>query len=303
MSKREFLQRYNLIRIRVSKSPCTFKEIVDYLAMESDLQGYNYRISKRTFVRDLEDIRSLFNTDIQYNFAKHVYEVASDQPEVRSRMLEAFDIFNALNIGENLTGLVDFEKRKPQGTENLFGLLHSIRNQLIITFTYQKYWEEGLTQRTLEPLALKEFRNRWYILGKDMKDNRIKSFALDRLTNLEIGKKKFKRPANFNVTEHYRHCFGIISPEENQQVEEVIISFTQIQGKYIKSLPLHESQQVIVDNEEELRIRLNIYITHDFLMELLSYGANLKAISPVKLSDEIVAVNRNSLNRYQANAK
>lgn len=303
MSKREFLQRYNLIRIKVSKSPCTFKEIVDYLARESELQGYNYRISKRTFVRDLEDIRSLFNTDIQYNFTKRVYEVASDQLEVRSRMLEAFDIFNALNIGENLTGLVDFEKRKPQGTENLFGLLHAIRNQLIISLTYQKYWEEGLTQRTLEPLALKEFRNRWYVLGKDMKDNRIKSFALDRLTNLEIGKKKFKRPANFNVTEHYRHCFGIISPEKGQSVQEVILSFNPFQGKYIKSLPLHESQEIMKDNDKELLVKLKLYITFDFVQELLSLGSNLKVISPDSLIEEMKSAYSSSLNQYSKKIK
>jgi predicted DNA-binding transcriptional regulator YafY len=298
MSKREFLSRYILIIDKLRNHPASLKEIAEYLNEKSEIEGYNYKISKRTFQRDLEDIRSLYNIDIQYNFSKRVYEIDSDQPEVKERMLEAFDIFNVLNIGENLAGLVDFEKRKPQGTENLFGLLHAIRNQMIINFTYQKYWEEGLTQRILEPLALKEIRNRWYILGKDMKDKRIKSFALDRLTNLEIGKNKFRRPANFSVTEHYRYCFGIIGPVEDKPVKEVILSFTQKQGKYIKSLPLHESQEILQDNDQELRIKLNLYINQDFLMEILMHGADVKVLQPQNLIDEIKESYQMALEQY-----
>ena len=283
MSKREFLSRYNLIIGKLRRTPATFKEIAEYLELQSEVEGSNFTISKRTFIRDLDEIRSLYNIDIQYNYSRRVYEIESEQTEVNDRILEAFDIFNTLNIGESLTGLIHFEKRRPQGTENLFGLLHAIKNQMEITFTYQKYWEEELTQRIVEPYALKEFKNRWYVLAKDTKDNRIKSFALDRLTHLEIGKKKFKRPIDFNINEYYKHCFGIISPEKGQFVEEIILSFSQVQGRYIKSLPFHESQEIIIDNEEELRIKLKIYVTYDFLMEVLSYGDNVKVIQPESL--------------------
>lgn len=298
MSKREFLSRYNLIIGKLRRTPATFKEIAEYLELQSEVEGSNFTISKRTFIRDLDEIRSLYNIDIQYNYFRRVYEIESEQTEVNDRILEAFDIFNTLNIGESLTGLIHFEKRRPQGTENLFGLLHAIKNQMEITFTYQKYWEEELTQRIVEPYALKEFKNRWYVLAKDTKDNRIKSFALDRLTHLEIGKKKFKRPIDFNINEYYKHCFGIISPEKGQFVEEIILSFSQVQGRYIKSLPFHESQEIIIDNEEELRIKLKIYVTYDFLMEVLSYGDNVKVIQPESLINVLKTSYRQALVQY-----
>lgn len=298
MSKREFLSRYNLIIGKLRRTPATFKEIAEYLELQSEVEGSNFTISKRTFIRDLDEIRSLYNIDIQYNYSRRVYEIESEQTEVNDRILEAFDIFNTLNIGESLTGLIHFEKRRPQGTENLFGLLHAIKNQMEITFTYQKYWEEELTQRIVEPYALKEFKNRWYVLAKDTKDNRIKSFALDRLTHLEIGKKKFKRPIDFNINEYYKHCFGIISPEKGQFVEEIILSFSQVQGRYIKSLPFHESQEIIIDNEEELRIKLKIYVTYDFLMEVLSYGDNVKVIQPESLINVLKTSYRQALVQY-----
>lgn len=299
MSKRESITRYSLIIKKLRKKPATFNEISKYLLFESELQEYNFNVSKRTFKRDLEDISSLYNIDIVYDFSRKVYYIDFDnQPEINERIFEAFDTFNALNISDRLSDYIHFEKRRPQGTENLYGLLHAIKNQVQIKFTYQKYWEDELTQRQVEPYALKEFKNRWYVLAKDLNDKKVKSFALDRLTALEITKIKFQLPINFDVNEHFKYSFGIISPNEDEP-QEVILSFTPFQGKYIKSLPLHESQQVLVDNNVEFRLKLMLYITHDFIMELLSYGANLKVIEPVSLIDELKISCQNTIKRYQ----
>jgi predicted DNA-binding transcriptional regulator YafY len=169
---------------------------------------------------------------------------------------------------------------------------------LQIHFTYHKYWEEQPTFRNVEPLALKEFKNRWYIVAKDLKDNKIKSFALDRLSGLEISKKHFQFPEDFDVNHYYKHCFGIISPEEGQQLQEVILSFDPYQGKYIKSLPLHESQEILKDNDIELLIRLNLYITHDFLMEILSLGEYVKVIQPENLIGDLKSTFKKVLKQY-----
>jgi len=287
MSKIESITRYSLIIKKLRRNAASFADIEDYLELESEIQGYNYTISKRTFHRDLADIRSIYNIDIQYDSSGKVYYIDfEEQHEINERILEAFDTFNALNLTDRLSHYIHFEKRRPQGTENLHGLLHAIKNQLQIMFAYQKFYEDELTERTVEPYALKEFRNRWYLLANDLKDHQVKSFALDRLSDLEITKRKFQRPDNFNVNELYRYCFGINSPNAPAP-QEVILSFTPFQGKYIKSLPLHESQKVMIDNEEELRVKLNVFITHDFFMELLSYGENLKIIKPKSLVNDI----------------
>jgi predicted DNA-binding transcriptional regulator YafY len=298
MSKRESIARYNLIIKKLRKHPASFAEIADYLALESELQEYNFNVSKRTFQRDLEDIRSLYNIDIQFDFSRKVYFLDFDeQSDVNERILEAFDTFNALNLSDRLSNNIHFEKRRPQGTENLYGLLHAIKNQLQIKFTYQKFWEDELTKRNVEPYALKEFRNRWYVLANDLKDNKVKSFALDRLSGLDVTKKRFQFPDDFNVNKHYKYCFGIISPNGHKP-EEIELSFDPFQGKYIKTLPLHESQQILIDNEEELRIKLTLFITHDFFMELLSYGENLRVIKPESLINDLKSTFKNVLKLY-----
>ena len=145
--------------------------------------------------------------------------------------------------------------------------------------------------------ALKEFRNRWYVVGKDLKDNKIKSFGLDRLSKLDFTGKHFALPDNFEVNEHYKNCFGIISPNADKP-QEIILSFDPFQGKYIKSLPLHASQEILEDNEDELLIKLTLYITHDFVMELLSYGENVKVIEPIALIEQMKQSYKNALDQY-----
>lgn len=298
MSKRESIARLNLIINKLRKAPATFREVSDYLARESELQDYNFNISTRTFQRDIDDILSLCHIDIQFDFNRGVYHIESDaQPDINNRMLEAFDTYNALNVAEGLSRYIHFEKRKPQGTENLYGLLHAIKNKLKIKFTYQKFWEDDATNRTTDPYALKEFRNRWYLLAKDNKDGNIKTFALDRITELEITNKTFTIPKEYNAEESFRYSFGIISPD-NQQPQDIVLSFENFQGKYIKSLPLHESQEVLVDNEDELQVKLKLFITHDFVMELLSYGPDMKVLKPKSLVNAIKSAYKNALGQY-----
>ncbi|HYQ56450.1 MAG TPA: WYL domain-containing protein, partial [Draconibacterium sp.] len=124
MSKRESITRYNLIINKLRKQPSTFAQISDYLKLESEIQSYNFNISKRTFQRDLQDILSIFNIEIKYNFTDKVYFIKYDErPEISERVLEAFDTFNALNISDRISRNIYFEKRRPAGTENLYGLL------------------------------------------------------------------------------------------------------------------------------------------------------------------------------------
>lgn len=298
MSKRSSLTRYNLIIKKLRKYPASFTEIADYLERESELQDDNFNVSKRTFQRDLEDIRLLYGIDIQYDFSKKVYYIDIDErSEIAVRVLEAFDIFNAMNLTDRLLDYIHFEKRKPQGTENFYELLLATKNRVQIQFSYQKFWGNEKTQRLVEPYALKEFKNRWYLLAKDLKGHRVESFALVRLSELEITKKQFQLPANFNVNEYYRYCFGIVSPNQLEP-QEVILSFDPYQGKYVKTLPLHESQQILIDGDDELRIKLTLFITYDFVIEILSYGDNVRVIQPESLINNLKSIYQRALEQY-----
>jgi len=249
MSKRGYISRYLLILKKLKTKPySTYEELqryienqLDYLQMQDDT--LNIGFSKRTLQRDIREIRNTFGIDIEYSKKSKGYFISQNEVEHMNfqRIIEAFDKFNSLNLAQDLTPFIHLEKRRPQGTEYLYGILHAIKNKFQIKFFYQKFWEEEISQRTTESYALKEFKNRWYILAKDNKDGNLKSFALDRLTNLEITNRTFVFPKTYNIEESYRYCFGIISPNDEES-QEIILSFDPFQGKYIKTLPLHYTQ-------------------------------------------------------------
>jgi len=286
MSKLQYTHRYASIIKFLRKGEATFDEISSYLESESEFHGYDFNISKRTFQRDVEDIRQFYQIDIQYDFSRKVYFIAEDfrEPE-NTRMLEAFDLYNTLNKTQSFADCIHFEQRRPQGTEHFYGLLHAIKNRLLVRFVYKKFWEDESSNRTVEPLVLKEFKGRWYLIAKDKKDDLVKSFGLDRIHALEISKTKFKPDTTLNVRERFKDAFGVINPH-NEQPQKIVLSLTPFQAKYIKTYPLHTSQKT-TDKKDECIVELNMYVTHDFVMELLSLGSEAEVLQPKSLRTEM----------------
>ena len=306
MSKRTYFHRYLLIIKKIKATPyAKYEEIESFINKQFEyFQEQDEKlfmgISKRTFQRDVKEIKSLFSIDIEYSTKNKGYFINPNNMENSQfqRLMEAFDLINSLNLAEDLALIIHLEKRKPAGTENLTDLIFAIKNKLVVAFSYQKYWDDEISVRSVQPYALKEFKNRWYLLANDTQDGGIKSFGLDRLTKLVITDKYFKTSPTFNIEEMYRYCFGIMNADEDDP-QEIILSFDPHQGKYIKSLPLHETQQILIDNDDQLRIHLKLFITHDFVMELLAHGQTVTVIQPQILIDKLKENYLNSISKYK----
>lgn len=169
MSKRGYLSRYMLIVKKLKAKPySSYEDLQSYLDsqvgyMQLQDESLNMGFSKRTLQRDIREIYQIFGIQIEYSKTSKGYFISESEVENANfqRMMEAFDMFNSLNFAQDLTPFIQLERRKPQGTENLYGLLHAIKNHLQIKFFYEKFWEDEITNRLVEPYALKEFKNRW----------------------------------------------------------------------------------------------------------------------------------------------
>jgi predicted DNA-binding transcriptional regulator YafY len=299
MSKKKFLNRYILIINKLRKKACSFEEIQEHLKQQSEFDEENYEVSIRTFQRDIKEIGSMYNIDISYNRSQNVYEIMQDVNDDRNeRLMESFELFNALNLSSSLQDHIVVEKRKPLGTENMHGLLHAIKNHFEISFTHEKYWDDKhKNSRIVYPLSLKEARNRWYLVAKDHKDGVIKTFGLDRITELQITTKKFIYPLDYSHDEKFKYSFGIITDEVKPQ--KIKLALSHEQSNYIKSLPLHYSQKIISDDENGCIIELLMSPTYDFVMELMSFGQEVKVIEPKSLQEEIIVKLETALKQYK----
>ena len=306
MSKRGYITRYTLILTKLKSKPySTYDEIQSYIDNTIEYrrmndETLNVGFSKRTLQRDMNEIKNLFGVSIEYSVKNKGYFISEGSYDNKNfeRMIEAFDLFNSLNMAQDLSRYIYLEKRKPKGTENLYGILHAIKNRVKIKFSYFKFWDDTITERIADPLGLKEFKNRWYVIAKDKEEGHVKSFALDRISDFEITNNKFKYPAGYNVEDSFKHCFGMTNLED-ETPEEIILSFDPYQANYIKTMPLHESQEIILENDKEVRIQLKLNITHELIMELLSYGNNLKVLQPKVLIDEIKAEHQKAFKQYK----
>jgi predicted DNA-binding transcriptional regulator YafY len=287
MAKQQFVKRYFLIINRLKNKASSFAEIQEYLKIQSLDDEENYEITVRTFQRDINEIQSIFDIEIVYNRSLNQYEIKQEQNESRNiRLMESLEIYYALSIKENLSKHILFEDRKPSGIENFQILLYAIKNNFEIKFWEEQFWEdcEDKINQIVQPLALKEYKYRWYLIAKNSK-GKIQRFCLDRISNVEVSNKKFSKTLVVPVEDIYKNSFGIIEGANNP--ERIVLSFSYEQGKYIKSLPLHHSQKAIVDSIDEYRIELFINITYDFIMELLSFGEEVKVLEPIRLQNEI----------------
>ena len=99
-----------------------------------------------------------------------------------------------------------------------------------------------------------------------------------------------------DVTELFKDSYGIWN-QADIPVEEIELSYDALDGSFLKSVPLHHSQEILVDTDEEFRIRLRLRITNDFVMALLSRSRSLTVIRPLHLRERVRKVYEEALKR------
>lgn len=290
MSRQDSLLRHKIIIQKLRANPAGFEEILYKLESESDLHDLGLVVSLRTFQRDLKEIASLYGIEIKHNRSKKVYYIENDsEDEYSERMFEALDVFQALNLNQSFADFIHFDTRKPKGTEHLNGILHAIQNRFQLEIRYHKFWSDEAEKRVVEPYLLKEFRKRWYVLAFDLEKKEFRTFGLDRIVAMDIKSIKFQHPQKINSKERFKDSFGVIAADSEIKAEEIVLHFTQNQGNYIKTMPLHSSQQISKETNDEMWVKLKLAPTYDFMMEILYYGEFVKVLEPKHFADQVKA--------------
>ena len=300
MPKENYITRFSMIIKRLERGPANFKEIEFYLQNESNIQDKDLRITRRTFQRDINDIYDQFNIEIvNEKKGEYRYYIKSrpETPDQANRLLESYQMMSTIEASRNFANLVFLETRQPQGLENFHGLLHAIQNKLVLSFEHVKFWEDVITQRKVHPLALKESQGRWYLIAVDTKDEKLKTFGLDRIKNIEISKSPFRAKYNFPLEEHFKNMFGI-SSDGLDKPEKVTLQFDYEQGQYIKHFPLHGSQQVVSEDGDKVVVELFVYLSWDFVKELLSWGPEMSVLAPNSLRERMRMLLGQTLKQY-----
>lgn len=225
------------------------------------------------------------------------YEVFEDFSNAIEKILDAVNIRKGVSTLEQAKTIVQTESTpKVTGSEWIPQIVRAIDSNLTIEIDYHKFCETEHSIREIEPYLLKEDRHRWYILGKSVTKGKITTHALDRIVALKVLDKKFV-PATFDFNDHFKYSFGI-TVNETEPIE-VILSFNQMQGFYLKTLPIHSTQKILVDSENEFRISVTAKLSWEFYEKILGYGGKVKVISPQLVIDTLKSIAGQIIKRYE----
>lgn len=265
------------------KRGATFSEIYDCLKEEG------FDLKKRTFQRDKEILSKEFFTDISvtkdYRYYIDIDEGLDNNEE------DVFDnilLVEALKKAKFSREIMHYEKRRSRGLKHLNGLIYAIKEKRIIRIQYISFYnnQPDYEEVIVEPYALKEFKYRWYLLGRDRANNNIRAFGLDRMKDIEITNSK-NRGATIDVEEMFENVFGIEFPK-GKLPQKIRLKVDAQQAKYLKTVPIHHSQTGIEDTDEYFIFELFLTPNYAFYQELFSLMDRVEVISPQGVKDEML---------------
>lgn len=225
------------------------------------------------------------------------YEVFEDFSNAIEKVLDAVNIRKGVSSIEQAKTIVQTESTpKVTGSEWIPQIVRAIDSNLTIEIDYHKFCETEHSIREVEPYLLKEDRHRWYVLGQSLTKGKITTHALDRIVALRVLDKKFV-PTNFDFNNHFKYSFGI-TVHEIEPIE-VILSFNRLESFYIKTLPIHSSQKVLIDSDNEFQISVTVKPSWEFYEKILGYGGKVRVISPPLVIDTLKSIAGKVLKRYE----
>jgi len=182
-----------------------------------------------------------------------------------------------------------------KGLEWIDVIVKAIEQKLLIKIKHKKFDADNETERTIEPYLLKEYLDRWYIIGFDKSVNEIRSFGLDRIIDVEILEKKFKKRKTQEVKQWFENTIGIVYTKP----EIVRLLIKKDLSNYFKSNPWHKNYTIIEETDEELVVELLLSLNYELEQKILMHNKNVIVLAPQVLKDRILFLLQESMNQYQ----
>ncbi len=294
-------------------------------------QQLGMSISDSMFSKDLQQMKSTYGAPVKFDryhkgycytepdFSIMEFPLTHDEIDALdystallhqlkgTRIFEQFE--NAINkviegyrlskiIGKSESQILQVEEpTRTEGSQWLERLLKSIIEKNALTITYQGFGKERKIHQ-LSPYLVKEYRNRWYVVGFSDRIENIIVLALDRIGKITRGESRYISRTDFCPEDFFQYSLGI-TQVHGAIPETVVLSFTPLQAPYILSQPLHHSQKIIRETADELQVQLEVYITVELKMVILSFGKEVKVLQPASLQKEIRQCVKEMLSKYE----
>jgi predicted DNA-binding transcriptional regulator YafY len=299
-------------------------------------QGYYYNVAGYTIVKinikdeDIDAIEFAAKVLRQYRG----FHIVKRYAEAIDRILDVVDVRRILSR-EELEEYVQFETPTyVEGTQYIEQVIRAIQEKQVLKLFYRAFYKDKPEIRIVHPYLLKEFRNRWYLVGLDDNLNELRTFGLDRIVSIEKGLKTgqqsieevlenqksqevgFKsnidrpeittqsstseitfRKIQFNPQDYFRNTVGIIAPQSKPSV--IKLSFSKVEAQYIITQPIHESQKIVKVTKNRIIFTFLVHPTYEFVSLLLGYQDGVKVLAPKELKIKMKEILTLMINNYK----
>lgn len=284
------LQKYLwLANVIYQSNGITFEQINNKWLTNDLSEGLE--LPKRTFHKWRIAVEELFGIIIDCD-RKNGYRFFVHEKECLCGNSLTGWLFSTLSVGYKLESHKSIKDRillEDVSTDNdwLLNILEALHHNIRLSITYKSFNNDRETTFEVEPYCLKMFLQRWYLVARNVHFENPRIYALDRIVNLRQTNTIFNYPKDFSPKQFFGASYGIIV-DDSMDAENVELKVDHSQVGYVRSLPLHHSQQEMEQESEYSIFRLKLTPTFDFEQKILSMGEYVEVISPRWLRERII---------------
>ena len=211
-------------------------------------------------------------------------------------------IVDAVNIRRMLktepsSPFIQFESvPEMKGSEYLMEIIEAIRDKKVIEIKHKRFDSDKAYLHKVHPYLLKEYRNRWYLIGLNDDLLQIRTYGLDRIQKINPNQTIEFQDAGFDPSDYFKSTIGIIAPDAEPQ--EVVLKYAKDQGQYVITQPIHESQEIVEETDKHVIISLHIIPTFELVSLILGWGAEVEVIKPGSLRERVKGIVEEMKNLY-----
>lgn len=291
------MSRYIWLLDTLNTHGCLSREQISELWKRSSL-GNGDPLPERTFYNYRRAIEDIFKIEIACNRRGEYYVESelNNSNGVADWLLDSYAVNSILADSPDIGDRIEVEE-VPSAREFLPIIIKSLREGVVIRFDYAGF-NRSITEKCIEiqPYFLKRYKQRWYMIGKRVRNGDIRTYALDRIKKVEPTGAHFRFPASLSLQDLFGNVIGITTSKADERI--VRLRATRTQAKYLRALPLHRSQveELVSDHYSifSYRLKLNYELVH----ELMSLGDGVTVLEPKELRIMVVNELRKALAQY-----
>ena len=304
MAKNLFNRYVWLVNTIYEAGKITFEEISN--RWERSALGDGAPLPLRTFHNHRKEIEALFDINIECNKRGGYYYYIENAEEmergdVRTWLLNTFAVNNLINESYAIKSRILFEEI-PSGQRFLSPIIGAMRDGVELEISYKNYWQPEAHTFEIAPYCVKVFRQRWYVVACSTSDDQLRIYALDRIQKLRTLEHLFVLPDDFDPQAYFADSFGVVV-DGKCKPERIRVRVSGIQRKYIRTLPLHTSQQETEIMNDSAVFEFFLRPTLDFQQELLTHAANtdcqIEVLQPQWLRVEMKQIGLNLVEAHK----